>query len=485
LSGNDVRRRPGVAAAELAVVTVVLAMGVQRMARRGAIVRKLPAVETLGSATVIASDKTGTLTRNEMTVRVIVTAAGRVDVTGTGYSPDGDLRTEGGKELSGDWKTETDRLLQAAALANNAQLTERDGSWSIQGDPTEAALLVAAAKAGIDHGAIQARFPRLAEAPFSSERKRMSTVHQDAESPGGRLVFSKGAPGMLLERCTQELTGKETRPLAPARRAQILSVTEALAAEAFRTLGAAFRSLDPGDSAGTPNASADEFQRDLVFLGLIGMIDPPRPEARAAVGRAKAAGIRPILITGDHAGTAVAIARELGIASDDRVISGAQLDGMSDKDLAAAAREVAVYARVNPKHKLRIVNALQRNGEVVAMTGDGVNDARHSVPPTSEWPEHHRYGRIEGRRSGADRQSSPPSSRRLKDARFRKHPEIPALSSVVECERVDGFLLGGAGRSLGAAARHAGIAAAATRSSGSIVTNEPRARLGVDPAARI
>ncbi|MFN0172702.1 MAG: cation-translocating P-type ATPase [Bryobacteraceae bacterium] len=358
-----------------AVVTVVLAMGVQRMARRGAIVRKLPAVETLGSATVIASDKTGTLTRNEMTVRVIVTAAGRVDLTGTGYSPDGDLRAKGGEELSGDGRAETDRLLLAAALANNAQLTERDGSWGIQGDPTEAALLVAAQKAGIVHGAIQTRFPRLAEAPFSSERKRMSTVHQDAESAGERSVFTKGAPGMLLERCTQELSGQGTRPLTPARRAQILGVTEALAAEALRTLGAAFRSLDPSDSPETPTVNADEVERDLVFLGLIGMIDPPRPEARAAVEQAKAAGIRPILITGDHPGTALAIARELGISSDDRVVSGAELDLLSDETLAATSREVAVYARVNPEHKLRIVNALQSNGEIVAMTGDGVNDA--------------------------------------------------------------------------------------------------------------
>jgi Ca2+-transporting ATPase len=180
---------------------------------------------------------------------------------------------------------------------------------------------------------------------------------------------------MLLERCTHELAGQVARPLTPARRAQILGVTEALAAEALRTLGAAFRPLDPGDSAGTSTGSADEFERDLVFLGLIGMIDPPRPEARAAVERARAAGIRPILITGDHPGTAVAIARELGIASNDRVVTAAQLDLMSDQELAAGVREVAVYARVNPKHKLRIVNALQSNGETVAMTGDGVNDA--------------------------------------------------------------------------------------------------------------
>jgi len=342
-----------------AVVTVVLAMGVQRMAKRGAIVRKLSAVETLGSATVIASDKTGTLTRNEMTVRVIVTAGGRVDVTGSGYS------SEGGRKL------ETDRLLEAVTLANNAELTEKDGVWGIQGDPTEAALLVAARKAGFEQRALKARFPRLSESPFSSERKRMSTVNRDSSSKGRRVVFTKGAPGMLLERCTHELIGEEPRALTPARRKQILATTEALATEALRTLGTASRTLDEGDS----NAGADHLERGLVFLGLIGMIDPPRPEARAAVDRARAAGIRAIMITGDHPGTALAIARELGIATNDRVLTGAQLDALSATDLATATQDVAVYARVNPEHKLRIVCALQSNGEIVAMTGDGVNDA--------------------------------------------------------------------------------------------------------------
>ncbi|MBL0156184.1 MAG: cation-translocating P-type ATPase [Bryobacterales bacterium] len=358
-----------------AVVTVVLAMGVQRMAKRGAIVRKLPAVETLGSATVIASDKTGTLTRNEMTVRVIVTAAGRVNLTGTGYAPVGDLRTQAGDALAADGENETARLLLAATLANNAQLLERDGLWSIQGDPTEAALLVAARKTGLDQSATMTRFPRVAEAPFSSLRKLMSTVHEDEAAAGGRILFTKGAPGILLERCTQELAGQAARPLTVERRAEILRNTETLAAEALRTLGVAFRSLAPGKAGESAPESAKELEHDLVFLGVIGMLDPPRPEARAAVERARAAGIRSVLITGDHPGTAVAIARELGMTSDDRVVSGTQLDEMSDEDLAAATREVAVYARVSPNHKLRIVKALQRNGEVVAMTGDGVNDA--------------------------------------------------------------------------------------------------------------
>ncbi len=354
-----------------AVVTVVLSLGVQRMAGRGAIVRRLPAVETLGSVTVIASDKTGTLTRNEMTVRAIVTASGRVELSGTGYAPDGGLKSEDGGELSGDGKTEADQLLRAATLANNSLLIERDGSWSIQGDPTEAALLVAARKAGMAQAATQALFPRLAEAPFSSERKRMSTVHEDADAPGGRVIFTKGGPGMLLDCCTEELTGKASQPLTPGRRAEILHDAEKLAGEALRTLGVAFRRFEQGGGA----ESGEGLEHDLVFIGLVGMIDPPRPEARAAIVKAKSAGIRPIMITGDHPGTALAIARELGIESGDRVIGGAELDRMNDNDLATAAREVAVYARVNPEHKLRIVRALQSNGDIVAMTGDGVNDA--------------------------------------------------------------------------------------------------------------
>jgi Ca2+-transporting ATPase len=203
----------------------------------------------------------------------------------------------------------------------------------------------------------------------------MSTVHSDSESPGRRVVFSKGAPGLLLERCTQELIGEQAGPMTAERRAGILRAAEALAMEALRTLGVASRSVESGESADSPQGDAAELERDLVFLGLVGMIDPPRPEARPAVCRARAAGIRPILITGDHPGTAVAIAREVGIASDDRFIGAAQLDLLSDAELQAAVRDVSVYARVSPKHKLRIVNALQSNGEVVAMTGDGVNDA--------------------------------------------------------------------------------------------------------------
>lgn len=357
-----------------AVVTMVLAMGVQKMARCGAIVRKLSAVESLGSVTVIASDKTGTLTKNEMTVRVIVTANGSVELTGAGYSPDGDLRMEEAVRTDGRCKHETDRLLHAATLANNAQLSRGTGEWTIQGDPTEGALLVAAAKAGIDHTTLRVRYPRLAEAPFSSDRKRMSTVHHDDSEPGEQYVFTKGAAGTLLELCTHELAGHEHRELTDERRAAILRDNEAMASEALRTLGVAFRRLvDP--HLDRKAADPKELERDLVFLGLIGMVDPPRPEARKAVARARAAGIRPMLITGDHPATALAIARETGVSVDDRVVCGTELEAMSDAELDAAVREVSVFARVVPRHKLRIVTALQQGGEIVAMTGDGVNDA--------------------------------------------------------------------------------------------------------------
>ncbi len=357
-----------------AVVTAVLSMGVQRMARRNAIVRHLAAVETLGSATVIASDKTGTLTRNEMTVKVVVTASGRVRLEGTGYAPEGQVRPEGaaGEALQGPLRIEVERALAVADRANNAVLQEREGRWSVQGDPTEGALIVAARKCGLAGEALGARFERIGEVPFSSERKLMSTIHTDAQRGERLLVFSKGAPDVLLGRCTQELIGEGTRPLTPERRAAIARVNEELAAQAMRTLAVALRSL-PAEASG---AELDEsVEKDLVFAGLIGMIDPPRPEAQAAVARARGAGIRPILITGDHPVTAAVIAAELGIAQDRQAITGAELSKMSEEDLLRRVHDVSVYARVNPEHKLRIVKALQRAGATVAMTGDGVNDA--------------------------------------------------------------------------------------------------------------
>jgi Ca2+-transporting ATPase len=354
-----------------AVVTAVLALGVQRMAKRNAIVRKLAAVETLGSASIIASDKTGTLTRNEMTVRRIVTASGCTSLSGTGYMPSGDVQFECRDDNA--LRQELRRALRAADRANNAVLQKCDDRWTVQGDPTEGALIVAARKAGLSAEALDARFPRIAEVPFSSERKLMTTVHADAEKGERLIALTKGAPDVLLGHCAYELVGDEARPLSDSRRAEIQISNEALAADALRTLGVAFRSL-PAKAAGR-DAFDESVEGDLVFLGLIGMIDPPREEAKVAVAKARRAGIRPIMITGDHPKTAAVIAAELGIASDGRVIVGTELEAMSDDQLDRAVAETSVYARVNPEHKLRIVEALQRDGMTVAMTGDGVNDA--------------------------------------------------------------------------------------------------------------
>ena len=356
-----------------AVVTAVLSLGVQRMAKRNAIVRHLAAVETLGSANVIASDKTGTLTKNEMTVRVVVTASGRVMFTGTGYAPEGKMRRDGGGAIDGALRSELMRALTVADRVNNALLREHDGHWTVQGDPTEGALIVAARKAGLEDEALDARFARTGEVPFSSERKLMSTIHTDAERQERLLALTKGAPDVLLTRCSQELVGEKARTLSAERRAEILKKNEELAGEALRTLGVAFRSL-PKD-AGEPMTFDDRLERDLVFLGLIGMIDPPREEAKKAVARAKHAGIRVMMITGDHPKTAAVIAAELGIASEGLAVTGAELEKMSDGTLDRTVQDVSVYARVNPEHKLRLVKALQRGGMTVAMTGDGVNDA--------------------------------------------------------------------------------------------------------------
>jgi P-type Ca2+ transporter type 2C len=356
-----------------AVVTAVLALGVKRMARRNAIVRHLGAVETLGSATVIASDKTGTLTKNEMTVRAVVTASGRVHFEGTGYAPAGSVRNAAGGPVEGALRNELQRALTVADRANNAVLQERDNQWKIQGDPTEGALIVAARKAGLDPGKLDERLARVGEVPFSSERKLMSTVHADAENEAQLLVFTKGAPDILLGRCARERVGAETRTLTPERRAAIMKANDELASQALRTLGVAAREL-PADAL-VRNRPDESLERDMIFLGLIGMIDPPRAEAKTAVAKARHAGIRPMMITGDHAKTAAVIAEELGITGNGRAVTGAELEQMSDEQLVLTTREVSVYARVNPSHKLRIVKALQSDGQSVAMTGDGVNDA--------------------------------------------------------------------------------------------------------------
>jgi Ca2+-transporting ATPase len=358
-----------------AIVTAVLSLGVQRMAKRNAIVRHLAAVETLGSASVIASDKTGTLTKNEMTVRVVVTASGRVTFTGSGYAPDGEARRDDGEPIDGDLRAELDRALAAADRANNATVRNEGGLWKVEGDPTEGALLVAARKAGLLADALEARLPRIAEVPFSSERKLMTTLHRDRNHGDRMISFTKGAPDVLLARCSRELVGETPRPLTPDRRREIGQVTELLAGQALRTLGVATHRL-PTDVSEADLAAVDErLEADLVFAGLIGMIDPPRDEATAAVTLARHAGVRPIMITGDHPRTAAVIARELGVTHNDRVVTGGELEDMSAADLDRTVTDVSVYARVNPEHKLRIVQALQRGGAIVAMTGDGVNDA--------------------------------------------------------------------------------------------------------------
>ncbi|HYG69890.1 MAG TPA: HAD-IC family P-type ATPase, partial [Anaeromyxobacteraceae bacterium] len=355
-----------------AINTIVLSLGTRRMAERNVIVRKLAAVETLGSTTTICSDKTGTLTRNEMTVRKVVTPTGAVELTGTGYAPDGEVRDGDGPLRDAALREEVVKTLAASELASNASLVRQDGRWIVQGDPTEGALIVASRKLGEETERLRERFPRVGEVPFSSERKLMSTAHADRD--GARAVLlAKGAPDVLLERCTAERVGSATRPLGPARRAEIARQVERLGAEALRTLGVAYRELGRGALDGEPTAA---LERELTWLGVVGMIDPPRPEARASVADARRAGVRPILITGDHPLTAAAIAAELGIAEPGaRTLVGQQLETLDDAALRDAVRDVSVYARVAPEHKLRIVRALHANGEIAAMTGDGVNDA--------------------------------------------------------------------------------------------------------------
>jgi len=344
-----------------AIVTGALAIGMRQMARKNALVRKMPAVETLGCTTVICSDKTGTLTRGEMTVRRIVTADGPVEIGGAGYAPEG--------ALSGAADSEAlRRLLLAGLLCNDADLEERDGAWRIQGDPTEAALVVAAVKAGLPRARTRLENPRLEELPFSSERKRMTTLH--ALEDGRRMAFMKGAPETVLERCASVLQNGRTVPLDDALRAEILTANAAMAQDALRVLGLACRQV-AGDAC-----SEEETERDMVFLGLAGMMDPPRPEAVAAVAVCRRVGITPVMITGDHRLTAVAVARETGIFREgDRVLDGEDLERMDDRELAAVVRQITVYARVSPLDKLKIVKAWKSLGEVVAMTGDGVNDA--------------------------------------------------------------------------------------------------------------
>jgi len=343
-----------------AVVTISLALGVQRMVRRNALIRRLPAVETLGSTDIICTDKTGTLTRNEMTVRRLFVCGQFWEVTGSGYEPSGEFQRNG---QPAEPSEAVRRLLRAAALASDARLhREPDGCWRGQGDPTELALLMAALKAGLQPEALNGRYPRVHEIPFTSERKRMTTLHQ---GPEGLFAASKGAPEVILESCRFLLTDEGERPLTPAERERILEAARTMAGEALRVLAVA-------DKA---SARLEDAEEGMTFLGLVGMIDPPRPEAKAAIQVCREAGIRVVMITGDHPLTARAIARELGLLRNGRVITGAELDAMSDEEFEQQVEEIDVYARVSPAHKFRVVTALQKKGHIVAMTGDGVNDA--------------------------------------------------------------------------------------------------------------
>jgi magnesium-transporting ATPase (P-type) len=358
-----------------AVLSVVLALGVQRMAKHNAIVKKLSSVETLGCASVIASDKTGTLTRAEMTIERVITASGDTRFTGVGYAPIGRAEHEGAQLAAGALHEENVVMLGGGSLAGNASLRQGpDAGWEIHGDPTEAAFLVAERKLGnVDMAARRTRrFERIGEIPFTSERKMMTTIELDHEHGNAAMVITKGAPDVLLGRCTRLRVGMETVALDDARRAQILADVDTLSDAALRTLAVAYRALGPDEDRQT----AELLEQDLVFVGIVGIIDPPREEAKAAIREAHRAGIRVIMITGDHPRTAARIAADLDIlTAGASALSGQELDALDDAAFADAVRKTSVYARVAPAHKLRIVAALRADGQVVAMTGDGVNDA--------------------------------------------------------------------------------------------------------------
>ncbi|MDB9375678.1 cation-translocating P-type ATPase [Nodularia sphaerocarpa] len=373
-----------------AVITVTLALGTQRMVRHNALIRKLPAVETLGSVTTICSDKTGTLTQNKMVVQSVCANNHVFRVTGEGYNPIGDFLLDS-QTIDVEDYPEISALLLASAVCNDAVLQKEKGEWAILGDPTEGALVTVAGKAGIEKDQWNSKLPRIAEFPFDSERKRMSVICQVEEVATGEaslravdpviasfiqsqpyLMFTKGSPELTLARCTQIHLGNNFVPFTDEQRAQILAENDRMASLGLRVLGLAYKPMLEIPEEGSHEIS----EVNLIWLGLIGMLDAPRPEVKAAVEESRNAGIRPIMITGDHQLTARAIAIDLGIAQEgDRVLTGQELQQMSDQDLDQQVDLVSIYARVSPEHKLRIVQGLQRRGRCVAMTGDGVNDA--------------------------------------------------------------------------------------------------------------
>ena len=364
-----------------AILSMVLALGVQRMAKHNAIIKNLSSVETLGSASVICTDKTGTLTRAEMTIERVMTASGDTHVTGVGYAPDGEIKHDGITLPAGALRDEQVVALGGGSLAGNAELRQAtDGEWQIHGDPTEAAFLVAERKLGIADltERREKRFERVAEIPFTSERKMMSTIEIDHDHGDETVLITKGAPGEVLTHCTQVRVGMDVLALDDALRAKKLAEVDTLADAALRTLAVAYRPLADGET----HDGGEALERDLIFVGTVGIIDPPREGVAAAVTEAHRAGIRVIMITGDHPRTALRIAQDLGIVSADKdagnassALTGLEMDALDDQAFAKAVRETSVYARVSPAHKLRIVAVLQADGNIVAMTGDGVNDA--------------------------------------------------------------------------------------------------------------
>ena len=353
-----------------AVVTIVLAIGMQRMVKKNSIVKKLHAVETLGSTTVICSDKTGTLTQNQMTVVRLFADGQLLEVSGEGYSPEGNFSREG-KPLQATAEPGLNLLLQGSALCNDAILQPTDEKgWKIAGDPTEGALVVVAAKAGYDRDSINEKFPRVQEIPFDSSRKMMTTFHQMPD--GSVRAFVKGAPDILLNRCKHISTRGQITEVNDADRANIAAANSAMAKQALRVLAVAYRDFP----AVPANLEPTQIEADLTFLGLLGMIDPPRSEARDAVKICKQAGIRAIMITGDYRDTALAVAMDLGIAEGEhQIVTGQELNAMCKDEICQVVKKASVFARVSPEHKVAIVEAFQANGQIAAMTGDGVNDA--------------------------------------------------------------------------------------------------------------
>ena len=352
-----------------AIVTISLALGTKEFAKRNAIIRKLSSAESLGSVTVICSDKTGTLTKGEMTVRRIYLDGKLIDVSGVGYEPRGIFLLKD-KVLEPKKEKELSFLLKIGAICSNARLQTPDHRWYIVGDPTEGALIVSAAKAGFLQEDLEKDYPRKHEVPFTSERKRMTTVNL---APKGELIaFSKGAPEIILERCNRVLENEKEVELTDEKRGKILKINESLAGDALRVLAMAYKKLP----SQIKEFNDEELEKNLVFVGIEGMIDPPRKEAIEANKKCQDAGIKTIMITGDHKLTAVAVAKEIGIFKEsDLVLTGAELDKMSDQDFEKIVEKVTVYARMSPELKMRIVNAFKKQGEIVAMTGDGVNDA--------------------------------------------------------------------------------------------------------------